>query len=98
MNTQPNSNAVSGRSIRALFADLERRFGEDNGGSEDFDLIDAATISCRYADLCIKRGSHGWHYGPCHDAYQTPSECYANHREDLVRFYSAKVISYTRHQ
>jgi hypothetical protein len=73
----------------ALVADLERRFGEDNGGSEVFDLIDATTISCRYADLCIKRDSHGWRYGPCPEAYATPSECYANHRENLVRFHSA---------
>ena len=74
-----------------FFADLARRFGENNGGSEVFDLIDITTISCRYADLCIKKDSHGWHYGPCPEAYATPAECYANHREDLVRFHSANV-------
>lgn len=91
MKSDIENTARRGCSSHDFFADLARRFGENNGGSEVFDLIDITTISCRYADLCIKKDSHGWHYGPCPEAYATPAECYANHREDLVRFHSANV-------
>lgn len=46
-----------------LFAALVRQHGEENGGVEDFVLIDAETIGCRYGDTVIRRDKDGWRYG-----------------------------------
>ena len=76
-----------------LFSDLVEKHGEkeDECGGEDFFIHNESRIGCRYADLSMHRKDDGWHYGQLPEAYPTPAECYANHREDEARFYSANV-------
>ena len=86
-----NTKTSAAEDVRCtdLFADLVARFGEENGGSEDFFTHNPDRIGCRYADLSMHRREDGWHYGRLPEAYPTPAECYAHHREDAARFHSA---------
>lgn len=88
MNTPQSTDRDSVEST-ALFADLVAKYGEQNGGSEDFFVHNENRIGCRYADLSMHRKEDGWHYGQLPEAYPTPAECYARHREDEARFHSA---------
>jgi hypothetical protein len=95
-----NTQSENGGTVRLtdLFADLVARFGEENGGSEDFFLINPDHIGCRYADLSMHRREDGWHYGRLPEAYPTPAECYAHWREDDTRFHSANAQTEPRHE
>ena len=63
-----------------LFAELVSAHGEENGGIEDFFLIDTTTIGCRYGDCCISLRHDGWHYGGSNAAHLTPREAYEHRR------------------
>ncbi len=79
MNTPQTPELPAPAPVRCddLFADLVAKFGEANGGSEDFFIHNPDRIGCRYADLSMHRREDGWHYGQLPEAYQTPAECYA---------------------
>ena len=87
MNT-PTDTRRDSVEFTALFADLVRLHGEENGGSEDFFINGENRIGCRYADLSMHRKDDGWHYGQLPEAYPTPAECYEHRREDEARFHS----------
>ncbi len=68
-----------------LFTALVRQRGEENGGVEEFRVIDAETIGCRYGDTVIRRSETGWRYGSNAAAYPTPAEAYENRRDDIPK-------------
>ena len=65
-----------------LFADLVRLHGEENGGIEDFYVLDETTIGCRYGDCCIRLKDDGWHYGGNIPAHPTPTEAFEHRASD----------------
>jgi hypothetical protein len=74
--------AGKGLSSSVLFADLVRLHGEENGGLEDFYVLDETTIGCRYGDCCIRLKSDGWHYGGNVPAHPTPTGAFENRASD----------------
>jgi hypothetical protein len=69
-------------SSTALFAELVRLHGEQNGGNEDFSALDGSTIGCRYGDCCIRLKSDGWHYGGNVPAHPTPAQAFERRASD----------------
>lgn len=56
--------------------------GEENGGIEDFYVLDETTIGCRYGDCCIRLKDDGWHYGGNIPAHPTPTEAFEHRASD----------------
>ena len=79
-------------STSALFVDLVRTYGEENGGLEDFYVLDETTIGCRYGDCCIRFKEDGWHYGGNAPAHPTPTQAFENRASD---YYSTNATAQT---
>ena len=71
-----------GLSSHALFVDLVTTHGEQNGGIEDFYVLEETTIGCRYGDCCIRLKEDGWHYGGNTPAHPTPAQAFENRASD----------------
>lgn len=80
MENQTQSGA--GLASHDLFVDLVSKHGEQNGGIEDFYILDETTIGCRYGDCCIRLKSDGWHYGGISPAHPTPALAFENRAAD----------------
>ena len=78
----PRLPAEGSAPAHALFRDLVRLHGEQNGGLEDFYLIDETTIGCRYGDCCIRLKEGGWRYGRNVHAHRTPALAFENRAYD----------------
>lgn len=51
------------------------------GELEEFGVVDNDTISCRYADCCIRRTVNGWEYCGNRQYYDTPTDAWVRRRQ-----------------